>query len=128
MSVVGAVAVMAVANAAGWASGKASGGAAGLALAAVLTASLAGLVLLVLLVGQDLRRLAMAVVGAGVARMLASLGLGLALYLILQPEGKTFWATFLVCNLLCLVVETAWGMVTNQRVHGESRPRDGVGA
>lgn len=62
--------------------------------------------------------LAMAVVGAGVIRMMSSLAAGLAVYFVVVPEGKTFWAAFLACNLFALVVETMWGIKSNNRDAG----------
>lgn len=44
------------------------------------------------------------------ARMMLSLVAGLGLYLLLKPEGKTFWVAFLLGGLLCLLVETAWSI------------------
>lgn len=43
-------------------------------------------------------------------RMMLSLVVGLGLYLVLKPEGKTFWVAFLLGGLLSLLVETAWSI------------------
>ena len=82
---------------------------------AVAMGVVSGLVLLRLLLSLDRVPVAMAVVGAGVARMLASLACGLALYFVTNPEGKTYWTAFLVGNLLALAVETMWGIKSNNR-------------
>lgn len=116
-SCVGAAGAMAAASAAAWTSGREAGLAAGVALACVLVACVAGSLVVSLVAGGDARRVAPGVVAAGVVRMIASLGLGLTLFLVIKPDGRTFWTAFLVSNLLCLAVETAWGMLVNQRVH-----------
>ncbi len=48
--------------------------------------------------------------GMSTARMLLSLVVGLGVYLLLKPEGKTFWVAFLLGGLLSLCVETAWSV------------------
>ncbi len=44
------------------------------------------------------------------ARMMLSVVAALGLYLVLKPEGKTFWVAFLLGGLLSLLVETAWSI------------------
>lgn len=109
-----------LASAFGWATGRDLTLAIGLAVATVIVASMAGLALLVLMIGVDLSKIAQGTIASGICRMFVSLALALGVYLVISPEGKTFWTAFLTCNLLCLIAETAWGMVTNQRVHGSA--------
>ncbi len=45
-----------------------------------------------------------------VSRMMLSLVAALGCFLLLKPEGKTFWVAFLLGGLLSLVVETAWSL------------------
>lgn len=69
-----------------------------------------GVILLFVLAGVSSANIAFGVVGAGMARMMSSLAFALVIYFTVKPEGKTFWAVFLACNLLSLIVESAWGI------------------
>lgn len=62
--------------------------------------------------------------GMSTARMLLSLVVGLGVYLLVKPEGKTFWVAFLLGGLLSLLVETAWSLrwLRAASVHAHSHP------
>lgn len=91
-----------------------------LSLAPTLAAAMAGLLVLALVIARDLSLFAIGVVAAGVSRMLLALSLALVVFVITQPEGRTFWTAFLAANLLCLLAETAWGIAANQHLHRPS--------
>lgn len=84
--------------------------------AVVLAGLVNGLVVLTVGVRNTPERLPMLIVAAGVVRMLIGLFVGLAVYLIVRPEGRTFWFGFLIAGLVCLMVETAWGLAGTRRV------------
>ncbi len=65
---------------------------------------------------------AFVLMGASVARFLLSLLVGLGAFLLLHPEGKTFWASFLICGLLGIVVEAAWSV---RLLHTSTSPAPG---
>lgn len=65
---------------------------------------------------------AFVLMGASVARFLLSLLVGLGAFLLLHPEGKTFWASFLICGLLGIVVEAAWSV---RLLNTSTRPAPG---
>jgi hypothetical protein len=50
------------------------------------------------------------ILAASVARMLFSLLLALTTFFLLNPEGKTFWTSFLIAGLLTIAAEAAWGV------------------
>lgn len=103
--------------------------AAALALVATLAGAMVGLLGLAMVVSRDASLLGFGVVLGGVSRMLVALAVAVLIFLVAGPEGRTFWAAFLLSNLLCLTVETAWGMAANARLHGApSLPRAGASA
>jgi hypothetical protein len=57
-------------------------------------------------------RLAMGVLGVSFGRMLSAVCTALVIYLIAQPEGKSFWTCVLAAGFACLIAETAWAMRT----------------
>jgi hypothetical protein len=46
------------------------------------------------------------------ARMFTALFAGLIVYMMLRPEGRTFWVTFLAAGLAALVAEAVWAIRT----------------
>lgn len=83
------------------------------ALATFIGGTLATFVVRILIgSGQSV---AIAAVAAGVVRTLSALFLGLALYFVANPEGRTFWTAFLISNLLALIAESTWGIKNNAR-------------
>lgn len=101
---------------AGFATQPLAAKAAVLAAVSILIGAAHGLFVLVLAARQAIERLPMLIVASGVIRMFVALAVGLTLYLILTPEGKTFWAAFLIGGLLSLLVETAWGLSAVRRL------------
>lgn len=104
---------------------------AALASLTVALGSVAGLVLLTLLIARSKTMIAPGVVAAGVVRGLVSLLAGVLVFFLLHPApaGLVFWTAFLVGNLTALVVESAWGMITNNHVHARAHRAGGtVGA
>ncbi len=97
-----------------------------MALVSVLAGVGFGIAVLWLLAGHNPGNIAVGTVGAGITRMFASLALGLALYLAASPNGRAFWTAFLACSLLCLVAESAWGVIMNNRVNAKASPEDGA--
>jgi hypothetical protein len=81
-----------------------------------------GVILLFVLTGMPNVNTAFGVVGAGMARMMSSLACALVIYFTVKPEGKTFWAVYLCCNLLALIVESAWGIKACQTQSTLSSP------
>jgi len=114
--VLGGVAAAVAASGWAWASEGDARMAVALALAAVVFASILGFVMVAAAAGAGPAKLATMVFAAGVVRMILSLSVGLALFMILGPEGRSFWTAFLVASLLSLVAETAWGMSTLKRM------------
>jgi hypothetical protein len=109
----GTAAGMWLASVAGWSSsdggigGVVPGVQAGLVW---VLASAMGVLVLLLLSGRQASRLGVAVMAGSVVRMLAALTMGLFAFLAFKPEGRTFWACFLLAGLCCLVCETAWAV------------------
>ncbi len=91
--------------------------------ATVACGALAGLVTVAWLLRQSADFIAPGIVAAGVVRSLVSLTLALTLYFVVAAEGRAFWAAFLAGNLLCLVAESAWGILVNHRLHGQAIAR-----
>lgn len=104
----GIVAGFVVATFAGWEMG---GILPGLLATIVWTLSAALVATVLLLVSQrQTSRLGTAVLAGSVVRMLSALTLGLFVFLAFNPEGKIFWACFLLAGLACLVFETIWAV------------------
>lgn len=82
----------------------------------VLFGAAHGLFVLFAAARQVIERLPMLIVASGLIRMFVGLAAALVLYLILNLEGKTFWASFLLGGLLSLLVETCWGMSAVRRL------------
>lgn len=101
---------------AGFASQPLAAKAVALAALCILIGAAHGLFVLFTAARQAIERLPMLIVASGLIRMFVALAAALALYLILNPEGKTFWASFLLGGLLSLLVETAWGMSAVRRL------------
>lgn len=112
----GAASVAVVGLMLSWGSGSEVVRAGLLVSAVVLSAALAALGLIVLALDPARDRLAGLVVAGGMTRMLVSLVLAMVVFVTLAPEGRTFWFGFLIAGLLCLVVETWWGMATVRAV------------
>ncbi len=112
----GALLAFGLAASAGFAPPASAARAAALAALCILIGSAHGLFVLVVAVRQSIERLPMLIVASGLIRMFVALAAALALFLILNPEGKTFWASFLLGGLLCLLVETSWGLSAMRRV------------
>ncbi len=84
-------------------------------------------VLTVLLVsGRQASRLGMAVLAGSGVRMLSALTMGLFSYLAFKPEGRTFWACFLLAGLCCLICETVWAVRTLRDAQTENAISTGV--
>jgi len=45
---------------------------------------------------------------------------GLFVALIFKPDPRTFWVSFLLSGLLCLVLETAWSMLAVRRFNART--------
>lgn len=104
----GIVAGLGVSTLAGWQMG---GLLPGLLAGIVWSLSAAFGVLVILLVSQrQSSRLGVAWLAGSTVRLLAALTLGLFSFLVLKPEGKVFWACFLLAGLCCLVFETVWAV------------------
>lgn len=101
---------------AGFASQPVAAKAAALAALCILIGAAHALFVLFAAARQAIERLPMLIVASGLIRMFVALAAALALYLILNPEGKTFWASFLLGGLLSLLVETSWGMSAVRRL------------
>ncbi|MEK6702758.1 MAG: hypothetical protein AABZ53_10880 [Planctomycetota bacterium] len=114
----GAVAVGVAGSMLSWGSGAEILRAGLLVCAVVLVAALAAHALIVLVLDPARDRLAGLVVAGGMARMLVSLLLAMVVFMMAAPEGRTFWFGFLASGLLCLVVETWWGMAAVRAAHG----------
>ncbi len=110
-ALIGAGCVALVANSRGVATAPDATWAAGLALGTVLAAAVPGIRLVGVAARGGPKTFGLLVVAAGSIRILSSLFVALAVYFIVAPEGRTFWSSFLVCGLVCLVVETAWAML-----------------
>ncbi len=87
----------------------------------VAIGALAGFVLLASLLRRTTDLLAPGIVAAGVVRALASLTLALVVFWAIKPEGRVFWGAFLAANLLCLFIESGWGILANHVAHGQRR-------
>lgn len=96
--------------------------AAGLGAAAWLVGAIVGLALIVAVNSRDAARLSFAVLAASMVRMLVALSVGLLAFFVLEPEGRTFWTSFLMCGLLALMAETSWAMHTLKSGQAASRP------
>jgi hypothetical protein len=112
----GALLAFGLAASAGFAPLPLAAKAAALAAICILIGSAHGLFVLVVAARQSIERLPMLIVASGLIRMFVALAVALAIYLILNPEGKTFWASFLLAGLLSLLVETSWGLSAMRRV------------
>lgn len=110
--VAGTLAGLGVSSMAGWTAADGTGGVVpGVQAGLVWTLATAmGVLVLLLLSGRQSSRLGVAVMAGSVVRMLAALTMGLFAFLAFKPEGKTFWACFLLAGLCCLVCETAWAV------------------
>lgn len=96
--------------------------AAGLGAAPWIVGSIIGLALIVAVNTRDAARLSFAVLAASMVRMFVALSVGLLAFFVLDPEGRTFWTTFLMCGLLALMAETSWAMHTLKSGQAASRP------
>ncbi len=109
--------------AAGWA-GSPRDAALAAGLAAVC--SLATVGLSTSLIGSAARgrskNFGMFVVAAGKLRLIASVAMALMIYLSVEPEGRTFWGSFLAAGLLGLVAETVWALGATRRVCAARTP------
>ena len=84
--------------------------------------------LIALVAGQHFERLGAAVVVAGAVRMFLALGIGLVLWKGIGADGRTFWTSFLISGLLCLVFETSWGMAASRHIGEGQTVESGVTA
>ena len=109
-----------------WGSAPRIAAGAGMALGCWLFAAVAGVTLLKAFTGGRTDRLAPAVMGESFGRMLLALALGLGVFLLAQPEGKTFWFSFLAAGLVSLMAETAWAMKTLNRFHAATAAERGA--
>jgi hypothetical protein len=96
----------------GWAEGRALTTAAGLAGLVWLAASILAGQVLIIGTGLAVDRLGMGVLASSMARMFTALFAGLIVYMMLRPEGRTFWVTFLAAGLAALVAEAVWAIRT----------------
>lgn len=83
-----------------------------LAGSAWIATSILAVTLLHIFTAGRAERLAMGVLGVSFGRMLSAVSIALAIYLLAQPNGNSFWACFLAAGLACLIAETAWAMRT----------------
>lgn len=97
-------------------------GAAGLAGAAWLVGSALGLAVLLLVARGRHEYLGTAVLGSSGTRTLTALFLGVILYFSLAPDGRAFWAVFLLAGLDALIVETVWAMRVNRSLDRHAAP------
>ena len=95
---------------------------AGEAVGCWIMAGLIGLLLTSIISGCQARKVPLAILVASAVRVGVALFDGLFVALIFKPDSKTFWASFLLCGLLCLVVETAWSMLAIRRVNAAASP------
>jgi hypothetical protein len=94
---------------------------------AVMVGAMASIGLIALVAGEKLERLGAAVVVAGAVRMFVSLSVGLVLWKGIGADGRSFWTSYLIVGLLCLMFETWWGMAASRHI-GEGRVESGVTA
>lgn len=112
----GALLAFGLAASAGFATPPLAAKAAALAAICILIGSAHALFVLLVAARQSIERLPMLIVASGLIRMFVALAVALAIYLILNPDGKTFWASFLLGGLLTLLVETSWGLSAMRRI------------
>jgi hypothetical protein len=116
---VAAVSTYGVAGMAGWTTGAKAIQATAMGAGSCLAAAMIALAILALARTSDAAR-GMLILAASVARLLMSLLFALALFLLFNPEGKTFWVAFLLAGLLAIAVEAAWGVRELSKNHQPS--------
>lgn len=102
----------------GWTSGSGLATASVLAWVSVVSTMLIQLVMVASAIQRRSKNFGLVAVTAGKLRSMASLGVGIVLYMTFSPDGRTFWTGFLAAGLLVLAVETAWGMRAARRLGG----------
>lgn len=88
-----------------------------------IMAALIGLILTSIISKCEARKIPTAILVASAVRAGVALFDGLFVMFIYKPDPKTFWAAFLLCGLLCLVIETAWAMLVLRRVNASLEHR-----
>ena len=66
------------------------------------------------------------IMGASFARMLGALTIALAVYFIVQPEGRPFWIVFLLAGLGSLAAEVLWAAKSLAGEGAHASPTNGV--
>lgn len=87
---------------------------------AVFLAGLVGFSLYAINSPKGVGSFAFCVLGSSGIRMLLGLAIALGLSLVMNPEKRTFWGSFLVSALIVLIVETAVGMVVGRMADAPS--------
>ena len=66
------------------------------------------------------------IMGASFARMIGALTIALAVYFIVQPEGRPFWIVFLLAGLGSLAAEVFWAVKSLAGEGAHASPTNGV--
>ncbi len=66
------------------------------------------------------------IMGASFARMIGALTIALAVYFIVQPEGRQFWIVFLLAGLGSLAAEVFWAVKSLAGEGAHASPTNGV--
>lgn len=109
-----------VARSLGWLDASASAAPALLGAASWSFAAILGACVLHLACNADPRRLGFGVLAASGSRMLIALFTGLFLFFAMNPDGKTFWSTFLIAGIFALVAEAVWSVLILNRINRAS--------
>lgn len=65
--------------------------------------------------GMNVRRLPLGMVASSLVRAGIALMDAIAVVLLFSPDVRTFWVTFMLAGLGCLVWETKWSMAAVRR-------------